>query len=45
VAPSEYAGDLALLSAWLYALLTWSVSDATPGDVRVFRIHFPYLLF
>ena len=42
---SEYAGELAVLSAWLCALLPWSVSYATPGDVEVFRIHFPYLLF
>ena len=42
---SEYAGELAVLSAWLCALLPWSVSYATPGDVRVFRIHFLYVLF
>lgn len=42
---SEYAGELAVLSAWLCALLPWSVSYATPGDVEVFRIHFPYLIF
>ena len=42
---SEYAGELAVLSAWLCALLPWSVSYATPGGVRVFRIHFLYVLF
>lgn len=42
---SEYAGELAVLSAWLCALLPWSVSYASPGDLQVFRIHFVYLLF
>jgi uncharacterized protein (TIGR04206 family) len=42
---SEYAGELAVLSAWLCALLPWSVSYASPGEVQVFRIHFLYFLF
>lgn len=42
---SEYAGELAVLSAWLCALLPWSVSYASPGEFQVFRIHFVYLLF
>jgi uncharacterized protein (TIGR04206 family) len=42
---SEYAGELAVLSAWLCALLPWSVSYASPGDIQVFRLHFPYVLF
>jgi len=42
---SEYAGELAVLSAWVCALLPWSVSYASPGDLQVFRIHFMYVLF
>jgi hypothetical protein len=41
---SEYAGELAVVSAWLCALLPWSVSYASPGDLQVFRIHFLSLL-
>ena len=37
---SEYAGELAVLSAWLCALLPWGVSYA--GGIRLFRIHFIY---
>ncbi|WP_254837927.1 DUF7549 family protein [Natronomonas marina] len=37
---SEYAGELAVLSAWLCALLPWSVSYTSLGDLRLFRIHF-----
>lgn len=37
---SEYAGELAVLSTWLCALLPWSLSYATLGDLRLFRIHF-----
>lgn len=37
---SKYAGELAVLSAWLCVLLPWSVSHATFGDLQVFRIHF-----
>lgn len=42
---SEYAGELAVLSAWLCALLPWSVSYASQGGIRLFRIHFAYLFF
>lgn len=42
---SEYAGELAVLSAWLCALLPWSVSYASGVGVRIFRIHFLYLFF
>jgi len=42
---SEYAGELAVLSAWLCALLPWSVSYASDGGVRLVRIHFLYLYF
>lgn len=37
---SEYAGELAVLSTWLCALLPWSVSHATFGELQLFRIHF-----
>ncbi|MFQ3319544.1 MAG: hypothetical protein ACI8UR_000775 [Natronomonas sp.] len=40
---SEYAGELAVLSAWLCALLPWGISYASNGDARLFRIHFIYL--
>jgi len=42
---SEYAGELAVLSAWLCALLPWSVSYASQEGLQLFRIHFPYLFF
>lgn len=37
---SEYAGELAVLSAWLCALLPWSVSYASLDGNHLFRIHF-----
>lgn len=42
---SEYAGELAVVSAWLCALLPWSISHASTGGARVVRIHFVYLYF
>jgi uncharacterized protein (TIGR04206 family) len=42
---SEYAGELAVLSAWLCALLPWSVSYASQGSDRLVRIHFLYAFF
>lgn len=42
---SEYAGELAVLSAWLCALLPWSVSYASQGGLRLFRIHFVVAFF
>lgn len=42
---SEYAGELAVLSAWLCALLPWSVSYANPGAVHLVRVHFLYAFF
>lgn len=39
---SEYAGELAVLSAWLSALLPWSVSHANLGELDLFRIHFVF---
>lgn len=40
---SEYAGELAVLSAWLCALLPWGISVASEGSVRLIRFHFLYL--
>lgn len=40
---SEYAGELAVLSAWLCALLPWSLSYGQPGAGHQVRIHFTYL--
>lgn len=37
---SEYAGELAVLLAWLSALLPWSVSYAGLGERHLFRVHF-----
>lgn len=37
---SAYAGELAVLSAWLCALLPWSVSHASNEGAQLFRIHF-----
>ena len=42
---SEYAVELAVLSAWVCALLPWSVSYASQEGLRLFRIHFVYLFF
>lgn len=42
---SEYAGELAVLSAWLCALLPWSVGYASQGSDRLIRIHFLYAFF
>lgn len=40
---SEYAGEFAVLSAWLCALLPWTVNYASRDGVMLFRIHFVYL--
>lgn len=42
---SEYAGELAVLSTWLCALLPWSVSYASGGGDRLIRVYFLYVLF
>ena len=42
---SEYAGELAVLSAWLCALLPWGVTYASSGNNRLVRIHFVYAYF
>lgn len=40
---SEYAGELAVVSAWLAALVPWNVTYATPEGVgTVLRIRFPF---
>jgi uncharacterized protein (TIGR04206 family) len=39
---SEYAGELAVLSTWLCALLPWAVSYRTLGEFRLYRLHFHY---
>lgn len=42
---SEYAGELAVVSAWLAALLPWNVTYATifEGEVSVLSIRFPFV--
>lgn len=43
---SEYAGEFAVLSAWLCALLPWSLNVARGAEgLWLFRIHFVYLFF
>lgn len=42
---SEYAGELAVLSAWLCALLPWSVSYGSGQGIRLIRVHFLYVYF
>ena len=40
---SEYAGEFAVLSAWLCALSPWSVSYVSRSGLRLFRVHFVYV--
>lgn len=42
---SEYAGELAVLSAWLSALLPWSFTVTSQGDVALYVIRFPFFAF
>lgn len=42
---SEYAGEFAVLSVWLCAMLPWSVTVARGDGFWLFRIHFVYLFF
>jgi uncharacterized protein (TIGR04206 family) len=42
---SEYAGEFAVLSAWLSALLPWSVSFAQAGPFTLVVLRFPLFLF
>lgn len=42
---SEYAGELAVLSAWMCALLPWSVLYASRDGARLIRGHFVYVFF
>ncbi len=39
---SEYAGELAVLSAWLCALLPWGITYTAGGGARLVRMHFIY---
>lgn len=39
---SEYAGPLAVLSTWLVALLPWSVTGFTRGELTLTAIRFPF---
>jgi uncharacterized protein (TIGR04206 family) len=41
---SEYAGEFAVLSAWVSALIPWSVSLASQGGVTLVVVRFPLLL-
>jgi uncharacterized protein (TIGR04206 family) len=40
---SEYAGEFAVLSAWVSALVPWSVSFASQGGVSLAVVRFPLL--
>lgn len=42
---SEYAGELAVLSAWVTALIPWSVSVANQGSLSFVVVRFPLFLF
>lgn len=42
---SEYAGELAVLSAWLCALLPWSLTYFSEGGLRWIRVHFAVAYF
>jgi uncharacterized protein (TIGR04206 family) len=42
---SEYAGELAVLSAWVSALIPWSVSFASEGSLTLVVLRFPLFLF
>lgn len=39
---SEYAGELAVLSAWVSALLPWSFTTASQGGLSLYVIRFPF---
>ena len=40
---SEYAGEFAVLSAWVSALIPWSVSFASQGGISLAVVRFPLL--
>lgn len=42
---SEYAGELAVLSAWVSALLPWSFTVASRGDISLVVVRFPFFAF
>lgn len=42
---SEYAGELAVLAAWLSALLPWSVSVTSQEGLSLVAVRFPFFMF
>lgn len=42
---SEYAGELAVVAAWVSALLPWSVSFFSEGGKSLVVVRFPFFLF
>lgn len=42
---SEYAGELAVVAAWVSALLPWSVSFLSPEGFSFVVVRFPFFLF
>ncbi|MFC6942910.1 TIGR04206 family protein [Salinirubellus sp. GCM10025818] len=42
---SEYAGEFAVLSAWVSALVPWSVSFASQGGISLVVLRFPAFMF
>lgn len=42
---SEYAEELAVVSAWLMTLLPWSFSYGRPGGAQYFAIRFPFFTY
>ena len=42
---SKYAEELAVVSAWLMALLPWSLSYGNPGGARYVAIRFPLFIY
>ncbi|WP_255195981.1 DUF7549 family protein [Halorarius litoreus] len=42
---SEYAGELAVVAAWLSALLPWSVSVASRGGISFVVLRWPLFVF
>lgn len=42
---SEYAGELAVVAAWLSALVPWSVSVASQGGISFVVVRWPLFVF
>lgn len=42
---SEYAGELAVVAAWLSALVPWSVSVASRGNISFVVVRWPLFVF